>query len=57
MADQFLSQDEVDALLENVTGESQTLEEPEAEKLLVLIVKALASNAELQEPPLMMSQL
>ena len=32
MADQFLSQDEVDALLENVTGESQTLEQPEEEK-------------------------
>lgn len=32
MADQFLSQDEVDALLENVTGESQTLEHPEEEK-------------------------
>ena len=29
MTDQFLSQDEVDALLEGVTGESQKLEQPE----------------------------
>src|SRR6266478_6773250 len=29
MAEQFLSQDEVDALLEGVTGESQKLEQPE----------------------------
>ena len=29
MADQFLSQDEVDALLEGVTGESQKLEKDE----------------------------
>ncbi len=30
MTEQFLSQDEVDALLEGVTGESQKLEQPEA---------------------------
>src|SRR4029077_9972793 len=29
MAEQFLSQDEVDALLEGVTGESQKLDQPE----------------------------
>ena len=29
MADQFLSQDEVDALLEGVTGESQKLDKNE----------------------------
>ena len=29
MTEQFLSQDEVDALLEGVTGESQKLEQPE----------------------------